>query len=266
MRRVASGNTLTIRIAGKDDNVSFAAFVRVQRETLQILRDLDAEMSGGQKPLRWDVVDVSLNSPLTVTISGHSIDGPGLYSTEIASAYVDGMQQLEHAPELPRHFPVDTLERAKRLVSVKNDGVASLVYSTPGRPPVEPTQHLAANVDYILKHKFYLSDTTLEGMLEVVDIHGEYEFAIYDLLNGQKIKCRFEKEMLEEVVSLLRSRVAVAGEAKFSRTGRAVSIKVRSIKRLRSAAELPQFRVGEEIDLTGGMDSAEFVRRMRDAK
>ena len=122
------------------------------------------------------------------------------------------------------------------------------------------------NVDYILKHRFYRSDTTLEGTLEVVDIHGEYEFAIYDILNGHKIKCKFEKEMLDEVISLLRSRVAVTGEARFSRAGRPDSIKVRSLRQLRNADELPQFRAGEEIDLTGGMDSAEFVRRMRDAE
>ena len=122
MQRVVPGNTLTIRIAGKDDNVSFAAFVRIQRETLRILRDLDAEMSGGRRTTKWDVVDVSLNSPLMLTISGHPVHDTGPYSAEIASAYMDGMEQLEHTTELPRHFPVDALDSAKRLVSVKNDG------------------------------------------------------------------------------------------------------------------------------------------------
>ena len=265
MPRIAAGNTLTIRIAGKDDSVSFAAFVSVLRDTLQILHELDIELSGGQKSMKWEVVDVGHNSPLTVTISGHPVRDEGIY-LEVASAYVDGMQQLEHDTELPQHFPVNALEKAKRLASTRNNGVASLEYSTPGRPPIEPTQHLAANVDYILKHSFYRTDTTLEGTLEAVDVRGKYTFAIYDVLNGQRIKCEFEEGMLANVASLLRNRVAVTGIAKYSRSGRPVSINVQSLRRLRKASELPQFREGEKIDLTGGIGSAEFVRRMRDGE
>jgi hypothetical protein len=32
------------------------------------------------------------------------------------------------------------------------------------------------------------------------------------------------------------------------------------------AGRLPKFRAGEQIDITGGVDSAEYIRKMRDAE
>ena len=48
--------------------------------------------------------------------------------------------------------------------------------------------------------------------------------------------------------------------------GDPVSMSVESLRERPHASTLLQFRAGEEIDLTGGKDSAEYVRGMRDAE
>lgn len=58
-------------------------------------------------------------------------------------------------------------------------------------------------------------------------------------------------------------RVALSGTITYI-DGKPASLMVDSIRRLREQHELPQFGEGEAINITDGMDSAEYVRRMRD--
>jgi hypothetical protein len=258
------GNTLTIEVTGRDGNVPVSSLVRILRDTLAILKDIDAEMAARrQGTLRWEVVEASLNSPLTMTIVGEPLRSDE-FSGGVASACLDNLDRLERGVEPHPYFPETAMEMAKHLASVRNDGVSSVVFSSPDRAPFEPTQHLSANVEAILRRRYLFETTTLEGTLEAISVHGKYTFEIYDVLTGFGVKCEFDEGLFDAAVSALRHRVAVTGVAKFNRTGRPMSMKVESMVRLRKPEELPKFREG--IDITGGIDSAEYVRRMRDAE
>lgn len=265
MARATTGNTLKIKVEGADERIALSSLLRVLRETLDILRTVDEQISEEKRhTLKWEITNVSLNSPFTMTIVGRPVTEN--YSEGVATAYLDGMASLESGATTPRHFNDDAITRAKSLVAARNNGVASVVYSSPGHKPVEPTQRVAANADAIFKIEYRYEHGSLSGMLKAIDIHGRFVFAIYDILTGRRTRCHFTEELFEEAQASLRHRVIVSGRIRYNRQGHAISMRADKLYRMRPAERLPQFRAGEEIDITGGMDSVEFIRRMRDAE
>ena len=260
------GNVLTIRIEAKEAMVPLGSLLRVLRETLAMLREIDEEMSAsGQRTLRWQISEVTYHSPLTMTIVGEPV-GADEFSTGVAVECLGALVRLEQGMEPPSGFPDAAMERAKSLAMARNDGIASVIFSAPDRLPVEPTLHLAANVEVILKRRFRPETTTLDGTLEAIDTHGKLKFFVYDAVTGKRIRCTFGEELFEEAKLSIRQRVAVSGVALYNRDGRPLSMKAASLRRLRPSSELPKFRPGEGIDITQGVRSEDYVRRMRDAE
>ncbi len=259
-------NVLTVRLTGKDDDLSLPAFLNVMRDSLNILRDIDAHLSAtGRNTLKWTITDVHMSSPLSITVTGVPIKADQ-YNGKVVALYLDDLDKLERGQQPSQHFSERCLEKAKRLSAQLNNGVSSVVFSGPPAKPVTPTQHLAANVDALLKKRYRYESTAMEGRLEALNVHGALTFHIYDVLTDAKTVCVFKEELYAGAYAALRHRVAVTGRAKYNRAGQAVSIEVESLRQLRTSPELPKFRDGEAIDITGGMDSAEYVRRIRDAE
>ena len=259
---------LAIELVGAHDRIPLASFLRVASDTLYLLKEIDVSLS--RKPggtLTWKITAASMRSPLIVQIEGEPRHETLETAANVADTYIEALRSIESGLQPPSFFDEIALQRAKSLSSVLNKEVARLRFIEPGRPPVAITQHLAANVDAALKtRKPYYEFTTLEGTLEVVSVHGQTSFSIFDPKTKARIMCIIPEEKLAEVTGMLRDRVQVYGKAKFKRSGTPVSISVDEIKKLRASEELPKFRAGEEIDITGGADSADLVRRIRDAE
>lgn len=72
-------------------------------------------------------------------------------------------------------------------------------------------------------------DTHIVGTIESVNIHRRpWHFGLYTKLDGQRVECRFEDSMLEDVLRLMEEKAVadVVGEGKFA----AVGITPRSIE------------------------------------
>jgi hypothetical protein len=143
-------------------------------------------------------------------------------------------------------------------------------FAAPGEESVSPTLRSAALIDEFFGRRAacHLSNTTVEGSLETVTIHGGEAFDVFDQLTGTRVRCMLPDGQISEAVNALGKRVAVSGRAKFSDKGRPVSIEVESIRVLRTKSALPaasDFEGDGKLNITGGTDSAEFVRRLRDA-
>ena len=265
------GNILKMTIGGdRQTNVSVAQLIRYLSGVLSVLRDLDAKISKtNQKTLRWEIVEVAMNSPLTVTIAGRPRAAKTPYSKQVAKKYREGIRLLEHEAKSPPYFSAASIQKTKKLITYRPEGVETVTFDDPEsrQTPIRPTKQLVENVKTVLNKTFYTSPTTLEGRLEKLDVHGRFSFVIYDTLNNHPIHCEFDEAMFERIPDLLRRRVLVEGDAKFDRiTSQPISIIVRDINKLRESSELPRFAKGEYIDITGGVESAEFIRRSRDAE
>jgi hypothetical protein len=264
MARSPVPEKLTILVSGREDDVSLSSVVHVLKEALAMLRDIDLGIAGtGKTTLRWDVVEASLHSPLTLTIAARAIDDTP--SAGVASALVVGLSVLEREARTPEHFTDTTVQHAKKLVKALDDSVDSISIFAPGLPVAKPTQRVAANVDDIMKDEYQTVDSDLMGVLEILNAHGRVEFTIFDPITGQKTACKFDEEYLDAAAAAIRRRVLVSGLVKFNRQGRPVSMKVKGPIEVLDTQEGFEFLEGEGIDLTRGEDSGDFVRRRRDA-
>ena len=247
---------LIIELSGVKRSIPLASFLRVANNALAILKNLDIVISERTEGnVSWRIEEVALSSPLRMTIAGEAERDPAI-ANQVVRAYVEGFESIEQAPDTPRYFNEGTLKHAKSIVSVLNDEISKIAFFANGSATA-PTQRVAANVDHVIRR--YEDMATFEGSLEMISIHGQMQFNIYDALTGKRIECYFPVAKLEEATHAFGKRVAVSGKASYSRAGKPVSIQVEEIVRLRDKNKLPQFGDVEGIDITGGADPTEYI-------
>jgi len=256
---------LTIRIAGTGERVPIGSFLKVLHNALSILQDVHAAASGQTEgALDWQIADVRMGSPVYVTISAGNArraEAP----RQVIGAFLEGLRGLEERGDrIPAHFSERSLVWAKELVSVLNDDVAQISFIANGRPPVAPSQHLAANVDRLLPRE-HEELGTLVGRVETLSIHDKPAFAIWDVLTGARIECPIPPERMQAVHQLFGKRVAVSGRVRYARDGKPTKITVEQIRPLRDHDELIPVRELPRINITDGVDPSEYVRGIRDA-
>ncbi len=265
------GQQFTILVEGRDGGVPAERFVDVVVKALAVMRDLDARSSeDGKAAIHWNITRATTNSPLTLTLEAHVPAQRRDTSRAVVKSYLRGMRKLESGKGVPSDFGDDTLKEARALLGLLDRGVSRVEFSAPGEEKVVPTLRSAALIDEFFGRRttYHMADTTVEGSLETVTIHGGDAFDVFDQLTGTRVRCMLPDGRIADAVAALGKRVSVSGRAKFSDKGRPLSIEVESIRVMRDKANLPKasdFEGAGRLDITGGMDSAEFVRRLRDA-
>jgi hypothetical protein len=255
-------DSITIRVAGKGgDYVTADSFLSVVREAISILHDLDANNT-----LVWKLKHASINSPVAMTFVAEPRRGVEHWEEGVSATYVDLFSRLESGTDVPAEVPAKAVLRTTRLVDVLNNGVGSISFSAPGREPVSPTQRVQAKVKELVaaRRDSYTDYVTLEGMLETVSVHGGDRFHVYDRITGHRTLCEIQHEDLERAKVALECRVWVRGRTRY-KGGKPIDMRVDAFGVFPGRNELPQFPDIQGIDVTGGIDSVEFVRRQRDA-
>ncbi len=266
------GRELVITVQGKDTRVTVRSLIEMLERALGVLREIDARMADNQRAgVQWEVVRVTMNSPLTMTLGPRVPTRRRDNSADVVKSFMVGIRSLESKAEVPANWTDDALQRMRDLVDLRNNGIASMVFSSPGEEQVEPTLHSAANIEEIQKRQtaHYWEETAIEGRLEVISAHNGTRISIWDVLTNTKVECLVSESQLEQAKSAFRRRVAVTGKAKMTRKGKPISIEVDSIRVLKEKEELPQamdFAGAGRVDITGGVDSAEYIRSLRDAE
>ena len=260
------GNDITIRLVPKGKYVTLSALTRALKETLDILSEIDKESSGGEETIRWEVVEASTKSPLLLRIEGHPRQKK--FTRDVASKYMKSLEKVNRGKEPPAYFPAQAIYKMKALAGLtKNEpeGVEQITFSTTDRQPIELTEKSLEEVETVLKCTFYRTHTTLMGRVQKIDLHGRQSFVIYDTLTDHPVTCFFKDELYRKVIKALKERVSVTGSVKYNRNSEtASSMRVESIEIMQRGKNPPRFKDGEAIDITGGIDSVEYIRRMRD--
>lgn len=279
-------NLLQIEVTGLGDTIPAESYLELVRSALHVLGEIDLSISQAEKPaLDWQIVSASLNSPMLLAIEGMPAEGVNI-GRKVIHAYVGALQALEQGVvKKPKYFTDAALYKVKNLISVLNGGIRNMRFITADGISVSPSIKVAETVDELLPDAAEQDDliegidvqndkskarteerATLVGKLEGLDVHGSQPvFHVYDPLSGKKVRCLFDKEKLGYAKESLPHRVSVTGTATYNNKGQIVSIKVIHFRKLRSRNELPQASDLEGIDLTGGIDPTEYVRRLRDA-
>ena len=126
---------------------------------------------------------------------------------------------------------------------------------------VHLTKCLAVHVDQLMGTTS-VAVGSVEGTLEALSIHGGVEFAIYDAITDHRIRCKCDREMLNQVMEYLGHRLSVIGEVRFNVQGEPTSIEVDSFLPL-GRGSLPQAKDMRGLFSDDKVDIDEWSRYVR---
>jgi hypothetical protein len=264
---------LSIDLEAKNDPFPDAAdFDLVFADTLAILSALARSAIPDRGAFsKWKISEATLRSPLHVTLLAGSPDAVADDANLAVGSYVAGLRILDAdtvPAEPPPLFDETLLRSTKHLVSVLKRSTARVTFSSPDFGAITVSQRIALNIDELIGVKFRAMGT-VEGMLETLTAKGapkdKLRCNIFDPISNSRSACYIPLTQLDDAKAAFLGRVAVYGEIRYAKSGRILSVEAADkIRRLRSATELPQPGDLKGIDLTGGHESSDYVRGLRD--
>ncbi len=111
----------------------------------------------------------------------------------------------------------------------------------------------------------YLEHGTVDGKLDLISVRGKAHFTIEDHATGRYVRCAIADSVFKLAKELLGHRVIVEGLVKTDLEGNPISV-----ADILTLCEVPEPTkkltdlVGSMPNLTGGVPSGEYIRRLRD--
>jgi hypothetical protein len=261
----------TVTIAGKGENVDAFAFAETLRDALEALREVDESIStvdGGS--IKWEIVDATLNSPLTVTLRS-APKVPADFSEPVLRAFLDGIEVIDKEGRAPASFPPSAISAIKRFADHYGNGIGKVTFATKQRR-YSPSNRLVINATALTAKvqpsvaeplPDYYEFGEVDGTVENLIGHNELYFSLYDALGGVRIKCTFRQDLSDLVRANWLKRIVASGRIKYSGEGKPKDMRVESIEPKPGRDALPQFK-GVYINITGGIESSSYIRELRD--
>lgn len=264
----------TFKVEARDprEPVPFDAFAEMVGHFASILAELDAATTG-QPTMRWVIKNLEVGSA-QVALEAAPINPLYDRSAYVVSQFATGMTTVRDRHERPEGISDTAWSDYRAIVRVLHDGISrvsidaeeqSVVLTSAVQLPDEDEALTTAPVEIGTQNAM----STVEGPLEDVFGHDKKQlgFAIWDTLYGRRVRCDFPAEMWDDVKAGLQERVRVHGLVTFDRLGRPERVQVRSIQVLRQDRQRPRAAtlLGLVPNLTGGVPSEVWVRRIRDA-
>jgi hypothetical protein len=250
---------LTIIIEPRDGTVPFDSFVKIAIQTVELLRGVDRKTSPDNTDrIQWNISDVSMKSPLSLTLTGSPIKGKKSIRVDIPGSFVRDINRLEKG-QRPTRFDDAMQGRAKALVAALSNGVNAIQFKSKN-VEAKPTQQLAVNVDEGAKGRgAYYEVGSIEGVLDVLSVRGEDTIEVQDARHGIAVKCCVTESQLEDAWAMKRKRVSVRGRIKFKHGKPQSVVDVFHIREL-AGTSAPQPEDIGVVDLTGGIDPVDYLR------
>lgn len=105
----------------------------------------------------------------------------------------------------------------------------------------------------------------MEGVLDVIQVGGRYEFRLREHGTKRQIYCRYDRAMLDQVKAALEKRVIVEGVVRYSVDGAPIRVsEIRSIWIVPEPQRTLDELRGALPTLTRGLSADEYVRQMRE--
>jgi hypothetical protein len=249
---------ITISVAAGGDDADARAFAAAMGDILTILESLAREQLGKNEPVVWRIVALAKMSPPSITLECRQ-------NVAVARRFYAG---LGGQPDQPANsFPPRAMRAARRLAGrMKRQQVDSIVVASPGLGFIAPTQKMFENAATTIVNKYYSIPSSVDGKLDVVNVHSRAKFSVFDDTHYREVRCHFSDSIFEKVRKNLGKRVTVIGNVRFdSATDRPVSITVEEIEPIDEDPIKPRcFSEMRPIDITGGLSSEDYVRQLRD--
>lgn len=252
---------LTIYLEPEGHYVSLETFAAAVQDLKQLVRGLKPPVVDPEKPVKWLVTHLEIGSAMVAAEPIADQEAARM----LVDLAMDGIHAMENEQSPPAYFGREAIAAVKSLVETTTRDKTKL-HVLHGNQQITVTERTASTAKKILDVIVWEDYGSVEGALEVVNLHGGYQCNVYDTLTNRKIQCSFRREDLDKVREALGRRVLVIGLVRYNRHGDILAIKAEDITILPQATDLPTVDeiLGIAPDLTGGVPADVYIRRLRD--
>ena len=204
------------------------------------------------------VVKISMNSPMTLTLEGLAAG---------IDAFLEAARYLEKPVKRAPKIAIDILQRIESLRGAFVGGVASVRISSGNHRAV--LSPLSVEVASEMLRQTAVShrreeEGQIEGVMEAVFAPSDKRmFRLRDRLTGHTVDCILPITEFAKAKEALASRVLVSGRIRYNDEGQATSVNVGTFQPL--PTRKGNWKKWKPVNVTDGMDAADYVRELRDA-
>jgi hypothetical protein len=263
-------DSLTWELHPEADNFYLKSMIDSLAKIKKLVQDVDLAVTRERRGRPWIVTRLHSSIP-TLTIA------PAINGTETVAAVKEGVRILtaEEEPRIPPiHFSEDALMdlmTMRTLFTGRKYRLRKIVLkdAPESDTPIATIQEdVKQKVERITRGSYAVLGS-LEGTLEAANLRPDPPmFTVWERVTGRAVRCSFnEAQWLDTVSDFMkrRARVLVAGKITYFKNGmpRYIS-ELREIRDMTPDESLPKGDFGSVPDLTGGKDSVEYLRSLRE--
>lgn len=278
-----SSDSLTITLVGSDEDaghIRLSALLDELAAIQETLRHTERVLTGQrQSLLHYQVVGLRHSSPVAVDlkavapVSANVSIQPG----EVVRHFTDNLDKLTQG-QLPMRLPVKALEAYSKLGATTGRHVKRISVSTIRKLGHETDsnhneprtvvfdQSIGKVVQRLIGSKV-TSPGSIAGYLDEINVHSEFTCLIYPRSGPQRVRCKFKQAHLGDITAGLGKFVTVTGILVYKKRGQyphEVRVENVTVHTNSGGRRLLNELHGIAPGATGGLSSAEFVRRQRD--
>lgn len=279
--------SIELVVEGPHGEVTLGDVIATLQDSLQILRQVDA-VAEGRAQLDWVVSGVSMGSfratieprrrarprkpgarPKTEPLGSEGIAKADL----VARTFASGLQEVEREATKPEGWSPQSLRKVEHLGRRLERGTAVgfrvAVRSAEGNVNARVSQGVGVRAEYAREGGgSRRSRGSLIGRLEVISARrGKKTFGLYTTATGPAVRCFFGPELQPRVMNAFEMRVVAEGIITRRPDGQPISILLDQFEVIPDDGRptVDDLR-GSQPDITGGLDSVDFIRQQRRAQ
>jgi hypothetical protein len=268
--RIMAGMKLTIELKGTladNEQVRFEEFVGQLEDFKEALKHTDRIISKKDNPtVFYKIIELRYHSPATITLAAYPYDIEEDYSDAVVKTISSGIKAINEQSEIPPYFDYDILEAYKGIGKRIGKGISSIIVSVNG-DSCTITEEFSEHIQ-LIQGKDETTTGSISGKIEAINFHSPpYRFTIYPIVGPQRVRCIFKSKLKKEALAAIDEYVTVYGTIKYRQ--KAVypyEIDVDNIVKSPLHDKLPKLSELKGIapDITGGLSSEAYVRKLRD--
>jgi len=244
------------------ETVYYAALVKALIDIQGLIRQVDYAVSREKRGRPWRVV--ALHNPIPTVTLEPAVDGAAVVDTLAQGLRVVTTGDTANLPTEFNEMVLSDLRGMGRLFK-GTDRLSRVIVRSQGEEVAVIDRTTPHRIE-VLERSGYSALGSIEGTLDAINVHGNRSFTIWDRVTGVGIRCSIPRgeSWKQRVISLLERRVLVRGLIRYLRDGRPFSItEVTDIIDRTPDPSWPKATFGSIPDLTGGLDSVEYLSAIR---
>lgn len=232
-------NSLSLIIEG--NRITASKFSKCVNTFFELVNDVAQSVSGKKKAIDF-IVSVKPGS-IVLCLKPESTNGSDTIVEETIETLRGGIDAISKRSRPPRKFSENAQKKLYVLGNIANlnqEGIdhVKLKFNRAARV-LSPSS--VSYVDNLLGTAFKAYGT-VEGQLDAIDLHGKLTFFVYETVSGNKVKCIFDEDLCNDVISSIRRRVSVYGLIKYKKNGSLNSVDIEKLTVFPDADKLPKFK------------------------